>query len=195
MYMERKLIRCVIFDLDGTLFDAPYNWTAIKKVLEVPEGETILSYIARLPEQLRLKKTRMLEAFEEEATKKGKLKDGAKELLKELKLRGIKRVLVTNNLLRNTRYIIRKYRISFDMVITREMGMVKPGDAAIHYILENFSLNKEGVILVGDSDYDVKVAELSELPLIILGGKPLIGNFIRAKNITHLAELLLQGYN
>ena len=30
-----KDIKCVIFDLDGTLFDAPYDWSEIKRALGV----------------------------------------------------------------------------------------------------------------------------------------------------------------
>jgi HAD superfamily hydrolase (TIGR01509 family) len=188
--MKRKAIRCIIFDLDGTLFDAPYDWVKIKQTLGVPEGEGILSYIEKLPEKAKEKKMHMLKTIEEETTRKGKLKDGVQELLNELKRRGIKRVLLTNNLLRNVRYIIRKYGIEFDMVITREMGMTKPGNAAILYILKEFGLNENEVIFVGDSSYDVESANLSEISMIIVGEVPLKGNFTRVKDITHLSKLL-----
>ncbi|MEA3312923.1 MAG: HAD family hydrolase, partial [Caldisericota bacterium] len=181
--MKRKTICCVIFDLDGTLFDAPYDWTKIKQTLEVPKGEGILSFIEKLPDKIKEKKMHMLNAIEEEATRKGKLKDGVQELLNELKRKKIKRVLLTNNLLRNVRYIARKYGIDFDMVITREMGMTKPGNAAILYILKEFGLNENEVIFVGDSIYDVKSANLSKISMIIVGEMPIKGNFIRVKDI------------
>ncbi len=192
---KREAIRCIIFDLDGTLFDAPYDWAKIKQILEVPEGEGILSYIEKLPDKTKIEKMHMLKTIEEEATRKGKLKGGVQELLGELKRKGIKRVLLTNNLLRNVRYIARKYRIDFDMVITREMGMTKPGNAAILYILKEFGLNKDEVILVGDSIYDVEPANLSKISMIIVGEIPLKGNFMRVKDIAHLSELLLSENN
>ncbi|RLD19538.1 MAG: hypothetical protein DRI33_02900 [Caldiserica bacterium] len=193
--MKREAIRCIIFDLDGTLFDAPYDWVKIKQALGVPEGEGILSYIEKLPDKTKEKKMHMLKAIEEEATRKGKLKNGVQELLNELKKRGIKKVLLTNNLLRNVRYITRRYGIDFDMIITREMGMTKPGNAATLYILKEFGLNKDKVILVGDSDYDVQTANLSKISLIIVGEMPLKGNFIRVKDIAHLSKLLLNESN
>ncbi len=189
--MKRKAIRCVIFDLDGTLFDAPYDWTKIKQTLGVPEGEGILSFVEKLPDKTKEKKMHMLKAIEEEATRKGKLKDGVQELLKELKIRGVKRVLLTNNLLRNVRYIARKYGIDFDMVITREMGMTKPGNAAIFYILKEFNLNESEVIFVGDSIYDIEPANLSKISMIIVGEMKLKGNFMCVKDIAHLSKLLL----
>jgi len=188
--MKRKAIRCIIFDLDGTLFDAPYNWVKIRQTLGVPETEGVLSYIEKLPDRTKTEKMHMLKAIEEEATRKGKLKDGVQELLNELKRKGIKKVLLTNNLLRNVRYITKKYGIDFDMVITREMGMTKPGNAATLYILKEFGLNKDEVILVGDSDYDVQTANLSKISMIIVGEMPLKGNFTRVKNIAHLSKLL-----
>lgn len=193
--MKRKAISCVIFDLDGTLFDAPYDWVKIKQILGVPDGEGILSYIEKLPDKAKEKKMHMLKAIEEEATRKGKLKDGVQELLGELKRKGIKRVLLTNNLLRNVRYITRKYGIDFDMVITREMGMTKPGNAAILYILKEFGLNESEVIFVGDSIYDIEPANLSKISMIIVGEMPIKGNFICVKDIAHLSELLLNKSN
>ena len=185
-------IKCIIFDLDGTLFDAPYDWEAIKKILKVPKGKTILSYIASLPAQLKKEKMKLLESFEKEATEKGRLKKGAKKLLKMLKAKNIKRILLTNNTMKNVHYIMEKYKIDFDMVITRESGMTKPGDAAVCYVLETLHLSRREAALVGDSDYDVKTAILSRLPLIIVGEKAAQGSFIYVKNITELTNLLLE---
>ena len=185
-------IKCIIFDMDGTLFDAPYDWEAIKKTLKVPKEKTILSYIASLPTQLKKEKMKLLESFEKEATEKGRLKKGVKKLLKILKAKNIKRILVTNNTMKNVHYIMEKYKIDFDMVITRESGMTKPGDAAVRYVLETLHLSRREALLVGDSDYDVKTAILSKLPLIIVGEKAAQGSFIYVKNITELTNLLLE---
>ncbi len=185
-------IKCIIFDLDGTLFDAPYDWEAIKKTLRVPKEKTILSYIASLPTQLKKEKMQLLESFEREATEKGKLKKGVKGLLERLKSKSIKRILATNNAMKNVRYIMEKYKIDFDMVITRESGMTKPGDTAIRYVLENLHLSRTEIVLVGDSDYDVKTATLSGLQLIIVGEKVPHNSFIHVKNIAELTNLLLQ---
>lgn len=42
-------IKAVIFDLDGTIVDVPYDWPRIKSQLGI-EGVSILSYLSRLQE-------------------------------------------------------------------------------------------------------------------------------------------------
>jgi phosphoglycolate phosphatase-like HAD superfamily hydrolase len=42
-------LKGIIFDLDGTIVDAPYDWALIRAKLGV-EGESILAFLERLKE-------------------------------------------------------------------------------------------------------------------------------------------------
>jgi len=191
-----KNIKCVIFDLDGTLFDAPYNWEEIKRALGVPDGEVILSYLNKLGEEERKRRFALLERFEKLATESGLLKEGAKELLDFLHKKGIKTALVTNNSMFNTRRIIEKYALRFDFVLTRDSGLYKPGKEVIEFVLDKMRVSKDEALLIGDSDYDVKTAHLSGVPLVIVGDKKLNselirkGKFARVKNLPDVQGLI-----
>jgi HAD superfamily hydrolase (TIGR01549 family) len=185
-----KNIKCVIFDLDGTLFDAPYDWKEIKRALGVPDGEIILSYLKKLPEEERAKRFALLEKFEQLATKSGTLKSDAKELIHYLHETGIKVVLVTNNSMFNTNYILQKYGLSFDFVLTRDSGLYKPGKEVIEFVLNKMKVLKEQALLVGDSDYDLQTAKLSGIPLILVGDRIPNGEFTRVKHLRDIKTLI-----
>ena len=185
-----KSVRCVIFDLDGTLFDAPYDWVEIKRALGVPEGEVILDYLSNLKPEERKKRFVILERFEKLATESGSLKEGAKELVDFLRSKNIKTALVTNNSMFNTRYILEKYALHFEFVLTRDSGLYKPGKEVIKFVLDKLHILEENALLIGDSDYDVKTAYLSGIPLVIIGDKEPDGEFIRVKSLREVQGLI-----
>ncbi len=76
-------IRAVIFDMDGTLVDSTYDWPAIRQRLEVT-GSSIIDDLNALPEPDRSRRWAELESFEDEATDRARLRDGAVELLELL---------------------------------------------------------------------------------------------------------------
>lgn len=151
-------IRLVIFDLDGTVVDNDYNWPAIRKELGV-EGGSILAYLESLPEPVRTEKYALLEAHEKRQTEKAVLKEGVRELLDFLKKRGIKRALVTNNTSENVDYLLRKFQLEFDLVLTRESGLHKPTGAPFLSVMRNFEVSPEETIVVGDTNYDLLAAK------------------------------------
>ena len=73
-------IRGVIFDLDGTIVDVPYDWPQIKLDLGT-QGQPILHYLSSLEEPEKTKKWKILKKYEDEATLKATLKEGMKEFL------------------------------------------------------------------------------------------------------------------
>ena len=73
-------LKGAIFDMDGTVFDAPYDWKKIKDELRT-EGKPILVHIKNLSEPEKSVKWKILEEYEKEATQKAVLKEGMKEFL------------------------------------------------------------------------------------------------------------------
>ena len=110
-------LKCVIFDLDGTIVDVSYDWDKIKVELET-QGRPILYYLNSLEEPEKSEKWKILEKYEDEATKKAELKRGMHELLDLLNKKGIKKAVVTNNSRKNVVYLIAKFKLSFDYVIS-----------------------------------------------------------------------------
>lgn len=147
----------MIFDLDGTIVDAPYDWKQIKAELRT-EGKPILSFIHSLDDAEKAKKLKILEKYEKEATSKAILKEGMWELLDFLSRKGIKKTLVTNNSESNVFYLMKKFNLDFEYVISRESGLWKPSGAPFVAVLKKLKLKREECCVVGDSHFDVKAA-------------------------------------
>ena len=153
-----KLIECVIFDMDGTVVDVAYDWKRIKQELET-QGQPILSYIQNLEEPERSKKWTILEKYEAEATAQATLKEGMESFLDMLRAKKVKTALVTNNSRKNVDYLLGKFRLKFDLVLSREAGLWKPSGAPFLFVLEKLNIEKKLCCVVGDSHFDVKAAK------------------------------------
>ena len=153
-----KELKAVIFDLDGTLVDVPYDWVSIKKKLGT-QGAPILSHISTLEEPEKTKKLRLLEKFEKEATAKAVLKQGIPQLMDFLKKRGIKKILVTNNSRKNVLSLLKRFKLEFNFILTRESGLWKPSGAPFLAALKKLGIKKDESCVVGDSPFDAKAAE------------------------------------
>lgn len=150
-------IKGVIFDLDGTVVENDYDWTRIRE--ELGTGSTsILGYLNSLEEPERSAKWTILETHEAEQTEASVLRRGIRELLGLLRDRGIAAALVTNNSRKNTEFLLNKFGLAFDCVITRESGLWKPSGAPFIEVLKTLGLEPEACGVIGDTRFDVLAA-------------------------------------
>ncbi len=132
-------IRGVIFDLDGTVVENSYDWPRIRE--ELGTGATsILTYLDSLEGPERSRKWAVLETHEAEQTEATVLREGVRDLLGLLRARGIAVALVTNNSRQNTDFLLAKFGLAFDCVITRESGLWKPSGAPFLEVLTKLGL-------------------------------------------------------
>jgi pyrophosphatase PpaX len=165
--MTPALIRGVIFDLDGTIVDVPYDWDLIKAELKTG-GRPILSHLEELDEPEKSRKQRILEGHELRATKAAVLKTGIKKFLNVLESKGTARALVTNNSQKNTDYIINKFDLNFDVILSRETGLWKPSAAPIKAAMKALDLAPSQCCVVGDSPFDIIAAEKAGIKKIYI---------------------------
>jgi HAD superfamily hydrolase (TIGR01549 family) len=183
------MIKGAIFDMDGTIVDVTYDWKKIKKELQTG-GEPILTYLENLDEPEKTEKWHILERYEEQATARAVLKEGMGKFLAFLKGKGIKKALVTNNSRKNVDFLLDKFKLSFDLVISREAGLWKPSGAPFLHVLENFGIHRKECCVVGDSHFDVKAAEEAGIERIfILADERGKTNSIGGKAVCSVEEL------
>jgi len=146
--------RGVIFDLDGTVVETSYDWRQIRE--EIGAGETsILTYLETLAEPERSLKRLILERHEDAQTETAVLREGIRDLLAALRARGVAVALVTNNSWKNTHFLLNKFGLTFDCVITRESGLWKPSGAPFLEVSKRLGLKPEDCCVVGDTRFDV----------------------------------------
>lgn len=150
-------LRGVIFDLDGTIVENAYDWAGIRE--ELGTGTTsILGYLDSLEEPERSAKWAVLEGHEAAQTEASVLRRGVRELLGLLRRRGVAAALVTNNSRKNTEFLLGKFGLDFDCVITRESGLWKPSGAPFLEVLRSLGVGPGECAVVGDTRFDVLAA-------------------------------------
>lgn len=165
-------IKAAIFDLDGTVVENAYDWVQIRQELG-HDGLSILHYLCGLEEPERSRKWAILERHEAEQTARSVLREGMQDLLAFFQARGVRSALVTNNSSRNTGYILEKFGLAFDRVITRESGLWKPSGAPFRDVLEAFGVGSDECCVIGDTRFDVLAAmDAGIRPIFLLGDDP-----------------------
>ncbi len=182
-------IKCVIFDLDGTIaqtneliFDT-FNYIAKKYVNKTFTPEQITTQFFGPPEEAGIRK--LLEISDDEDVIKNidslvkfavkefydyyesnhdraRVYEGIKELLSFLKSKGIKLAIFTGKGKITTSITLKKLGLDgfFDVVITGDdVKFHKPSGEGIRKIIEILGLSKDEVILVGDAVSDVKAGK------------------------------------
>jgi HAD superfamily hydrolase (TIGR01509 family) len=158
-------IRAVVFDMDGTLIDSTYDWPEIRRRLGVT-GSSIIDDLNGLAEPERSMKWAELEEIEGAATASARLHDGAPDLLELLAAKELRTALVTNNSEANTRKLLDRFGLRFDVVLTRDSGLWKPSGAPISEAAARLGIDPRDCLGVGDSHYDVLAAREAGLAAV-----------------------------
>ena len=160
-------LRAVIFDMDGTILDVPYDWPRIKKDLQTG-GQPILHHISQLSEPERTKKWRILESYEERATARAVLMEGVPDLLGFLRRRKIRTALVTNNSRHNVNELLNRFKLEFDLISTRENGLWKPSGEPFIDAMRRLGVSRRECCTIGDSIFDLLAARAAGIDCVFM---------------------------
>ena len=182
---REKIIDLIIMDMDGTIFTSNVDWSSVKKKLNVHNSSILEKiYSGGVVDKDGLN---YLEAIEEKNTLEAKTIDGSLEFINEIRERGINISLVTNNSRKNTNYLIDKFNISFDMIITRDEKMWKPSPSAFKFLMKKFEVEPENTISIGDSDLDITASVRSSISdIFIIKDSNITGNY--SENINYFKD-------
>jgi len=189
-------IRCVIYDCDGVLFDSIeanmrlYN-DLCSAVGRIPLKEEEIKYVHThtvyeaihyiFGEESGLEK-RALESLKQidfrEYIVYLKMEPHLLQILNLLKANGIIRVINTNRTT-SMKHIIERFHLwpFFDMVVTAlDVKNPKPHPESIEKIIQNFSLNKEETVFVGDSEVDQQTAKSAGIKFIAYKNREIVND-------------------
>lgn len=161
------MIKLAVFDMDGTIFESYLDWLKIREELNVPKGDSILQEIYKNG-KADMARLEILERYERENTLKTKPINGFAECMRYLESQRIKTALVTNNNKKNTDFLLTRFNLCFDAVITREMRLWKPDPDAFFYVMNLYGCTAEEIISIGDSHYDVRASRAAQISAIFI---------------------------
>ena len=187
------MYKLAIFDMDGTVFESHLDWMKIRKELNIENN--ILNEIYK-NNRVDHEKLKRLEYFEEENTLKTTPIEGISDFLSYLKINNISTALVTNNNKKNCEFLLNKFSLTFDTVLTREMKLWKPSPEPFFYIMNRFRCGSAETFYIGDSHYDVLASNQSGIAniFIIKNEKPInlsdTDNIVYFSNYVELKDIL-----
>ena len=179
--------------MDGTIWDAPIDWLAVRREIDVPvDGRPIYTQLMDMPAQERARGIQILERYEALGAENGALVPGTEDLLQYLRDAHVKCALVTNNSRRSVERVLERYPLSFDVVLSRDDGALKPDPQAFLSALERLAVRPDEAIAIGDAHLDLIASDRAGVAeFIFVGNRPWVSDLLPAGVPHHeVADLL-----
>lgn len=162
-------IKAVIFDLDGTITRPFFDFDAIREEMGLPaDSGPILEAMEKMTTQERKRAEDILTSHENRAVTESTLNDGARETLDALRQKDISIGILTRNRRANAEAIARKHDLTFDAIVDREDGPVKPDAFGVLQLCRQFGAAPAETLVVGDYLYDLLSAKAAGAVAVLL---------------------------
>ncbi len=206
------MIRCVLFDLEGTLVDFQWNLAEAEEALRrtacgfgldphLFEGANYAAIHRRAVEAVepgrRTRVERALAAvydrYDLDAASRWSLRDGAARTLAELERLGIRAALVTNIGRRAVERVLARFGLAgaFAAVVTRDdVRFMKPSGEGVRRALGALGIPPRHALMVGDSLSDVGAARDAGVAVAVVLGGETPPDRLRAARPDHLLHSL-----
>ena len=186
-------IKAVIFDLDGTITQPFFNFGDIREEIGLArDSGPLLESMEKMTAQQRQDAEKILNYHEQKAVTESKLNANAKQTLSTLRAAGIHIGILTRNKHENALAIAKKHELEFDTVIGREDGPVKPDAFGVLRICEQFGVQPQEALLVGDYLFDLQCAKSAGAVAVLLANHHQADEFVEHADfcIEDIGELL-----
>ncbi len=162
-------VKAVIFDLDGTITRPFLDFDLIRREmgLALDAGPVLEIMIKMSPDERKLAEE-ILHRHEKNAVEKSTLSPGAEQTLSVLADKDIHIGILTRNTRANALAIAGKHNLSFDAVVGREDGPVKPDGFGILRLCRQFGTDPADTLMVGDYLYDLLSARAAGAIAVLL---------------------------
>lgn len=140
--------------MDGTLTRPHLDFDRMREEIGIASG-SLLETIERMSPEDRLRAERILLAHESEAAANSVLQPGAAEVVDAIRAAGMSVALMTRNTRESVRVFGQRHGIGFDLVRTREDGVVKPSPKPVREICAALDGRCADAWVIGDFHYDV----------------------------------------
>ncbi len=162
--------RGVIFDLDGTLVDSGLDFDHMRRELGIPPGRLILEALAEQAPDEAEPMWRIVAEHELRGAQRATVLPGAREFLRQLAQRGIRRGILTRNSRASATATLARLSLEVEMVVAREDGPVKPDPAGILRICRAWNLDPRHCVMIGDYRFDIEAGRRAGARTVLFTG-------------------------
>ena len=148
----------ILLDFDGTLTKPAFNWEAMKNDMAIEDDMMILEFLETAPPKRAREVADILERHETDAANRAEPNEGAHELVAFLRERQLPMGIVTNNAMRHITVMLKRIDLSFETIITRDVGIWKPNPRHVILGAEAIDVPPENCIFIGDGKLDMLAA-------------------------------------
>lgn len=146
----------LIFDLDGTLVDSRLDFDAMRHEMGLVQGLPILEAMDEMSAERRAECEAILLRHEFHGAHMATPFPGVCELLCQLAEMGLRFAVVTRNSRDCAAISVAKLPATFDTVICREDGPIKPHPWAVEHICQHWNVAPSQTALIGDYRFDIE---------------------------------------
>ncbi len=157
--MSLSQLRHWVFDMDGTLTIAVHDFQAIKRALDIPLSDDILSHLAALPADVRAAKHAWLLEHERDFALASQPAAGAVELVRELAGRGVRLGILTRNARELAHVTLEAIGLAdcfaVDDILGRDEAPPKPDPGGLLKLAQAWKVEPSQMVMVGDYQFDL----------------------------------------
>ena len=189
----KRAMEGVLLDFDGTLTKPAFDWPVMKEEMGLLDGEvSILDYLPTLSPERAREISDILEKHELKAAEIAEANDGSHALIAYLRTRKIPFGVVTNNAERHVLKMVKKINISFEVLITRDIGYWKPDPRPMLAGAEAIGVSPEKCVVIGDGKYDMMAAKAAGMLSVHLTERSSIPSDLTLRSLRDAPALLKQ---
>ena len=189
----KRITEGVLLDFDGTLTKPAFDWPAMKEEMGLVDGDvSILDLLPTLSLERASEISNILEKHELKAADMAEANEGAHELLAYLRTRKIPFGVVTNNAERHVLKMVEKINISFEVLITRDIGYWKPDPRPMLAGAEAIGVSPGKCVVIGDGKYDMMAAKTAGMLSVHLAESSSIPSDLTLSTLLEAPALLEQ---
>lgn len=160
--------------MDGTLTDSPLDFERIRQESGIPQGQPVLEFMESADDETRGRVEEVLDRHEGMAALACSLRGGAKEVVEELRRRGVRTALLTRNSSRAVRTVLGRFGLRFDVCLAREDAEPKPSPQPVRLIAERLGLHTGELLMVGDYVFDMQAGRAAGATTVLVRSPKLL---------------------